>query len=374
MELLLLLLVPILIALGGFLVSIVRGDRYYVITLREFGVLIGLVVIVVVGGYFISRMASTYDVEVWSGRVAGKEKEWTSCEHSYSCNPHQCNCSTDSKGVTTCSTCYDTCYEHVNDWNWVLTTSNSEQVGIARIDRRGSYEPPRFTKARIGDPTALTHAYTNYIKANPWSLLRKQGLAEKFKPLLPAYPASIYDYHYVNRFMAAGSASIPVGEVAFWNRQLMELNADLGRKKQVNIIMLVVPTSDSAYVHALEEAWLGGKKNDFVVVFGAEHFPRIEWVRTMSWTRAEDLKVALVNDLQEIGTFERRDEIVAKLRTEIERSFVRRPMEDFEYLMAGIRPPTWALILLFVLGTGISIGCTVYFWREDPFHSGRGLV
>src|SRR3989344_6721208 len=131
MELFLLLLVPIGLALFGFVTSAIRGDPRYIISLREFAVLVGVVFVFIGFGYFIAKYASTQDQEIWNGRVALKKQERVSCEHSYSCNPHPCNC--DKNG---CDTCWDTCYEHSYDFDWRVYTSNNETVEIDRIDRQ----------------------------------------------------------------------------------------------------------------------------------------------------------------------------------------------------------------------------------------------
>lgn len=372
MELLFLLLLPLGVVLGGYVWSIYRGDQWYRITLKEFLVLVGIVVIVVGGGYgigyFAFRAAATRDYEIWNGRIVTKAQERVSCEHSYPCNPHPCMCDEDG-----CSTCWDTCYEHSNDWDWAFYTSNAERVEIDRVDRRGSREPPRFAKIRIGDPTALAHNYTNYIKGNPWSILRRQGSADQFKNLIPPYPIAVHDYHYVNRFLSRGVSGFSEGVVALWNKDLMELNADLGRKKEVNIIVVAVDTDDSSFLHALEEVWLGGKKNDVVVILGVTRYPAIAWARIMSWTRAEELKISLSDLLEDVGSLEKREEILGAIRNETERLFVRTSMKEFEYLLAGIQPPFWVFVLLFVVGIAVSAGCTVYFYKEDPFDSRGGL-
>lgn len=371
MELLFLLFLPLCIALCGYIWSVHKGDGRYGITLKEFLVLTGVVVIVVGGGYGIgyriSRESATRDYETWNGRIVKKAQERVSCEHSYACNPHPCMCDEDG-----CSTCWDTCYEHSNDWDWAFYTSNAERVEIDRVDRRGSREPPRFAKIRIGDPTALVHEYTNYIKGNPWSILRRHGSADQLKDLIPPYPVAVYDYHYVNRFLSRGVSGIPEEVVAFWNKDLMELNADLGRKKEVNIIVVAVGTEDSSFLQALEEVWLGGKKNDVVVILGVPKYPAIAWARVMSWTRAEELKISVPDSLEAIGSLEKRKEILGAVRSETERLFVRTSMKEFEYLLAGIQPPFWVFMVLSVIGVAASAGLTIYFYREDPFDSRGG--
>ena len=310
MELFLLLLLPMLIALCGFIASAIKNDRRYSITFKEFLVLLSAVSAVVTVGYFISRWSAVYDNELWNGRIIKKQQERVPCSHSYPCNPYPCG---DSKHPRTC---WRTCYEHTNDWDWALYTSNGERIKIARVDRRGSNEPPRFAKAQINDPTAVVHGCINYIKANPWTLLRRQGVLEKFQKLIPAYPIQIYDYHYVNR-LADVSGKIPAAEQPLWNNDLMEMNATLGKKKEVNIVFVIAPTSDSAYLHALEEAWLGGKKNDLVVIFGVSQYPKIDWVYVMSWTKEELFKINLRESIKNLETIDnglRLAEIDLKLR------------------------------------------------------------
>jgi hypothetical protein len=87
----------------------------------------------------------------------------------------------------------------------------------------------------------------------------------------------------------------------------------------------------------------------------------------MSWTRVEELKIAIRDRLQEVGTLEKRDEILAVIREEVDGKFVRRPMADFEYLNAEIRPPTWVLVLILLLGIATSVGLTILFYYHDPF-------
>src|SRR3989338_7702026 len=83
MELFLLLLVPLFLALAGFLYSAYRQDSRYAINIKEFLVLVGVVSIVIILGYFAARMTSMRDREIWNGRIVEKERQWTSCSHSY---------------------------------------------------------------------------------------------------------------------------------------------------------------------------------------------------------------------------------------------------------------------------------------------------
>ncbi|MDP3800170.1 MAG: hypothetical protein Q8Q90_01980 [bacterium] len=350
------MLVPIIIGLVGLTTS--RGR----ITLKEFFAQQGVLLVVVLIGYFISRWTSTRDVEVWSGEIVKKEKDKVSCSHSYPCNPHSCNC--DKNG---CDTCWDTCYDHNYDWDWNIFTSNKEDgvINIERIDSQGNKEPPRWTQAKIGDPTAQTHSFTNYIKANPGSILRRTGAAELYKGYIPKYPNQIYDYYYCDRFLVVGDIGIP--DIKEWNRQLSEINAELGAKKKMNIVAVAVALNEPEYAYALEEVWIGGKKNDLIIVMGIPNYPKIEWVSIFSWSIAEDLKVELRDAIIKIGTMERREEIGKIIYQMTDDKFIHRDMDDFKYLMAGVQPGTTGTIIMFILGTLLSVGMTFYFRACDPF-------
>lgn len=352
MELCLLLLVPVVIGLGGLIFG--RGK----VTWKEFAIQEVIVVVLVGAGFFIGRCSQTRDVEVWSGSVVNKQRVRVHCRHSYPCNP----ITTCSGNPPACTTVWQICYAHTFDYDWNVYASTDEVFTLATVDSQGLQEPLRYTHAYIGEPTASTHSYKNYIKGSPWTIIKRTGAMEKFKTV-PQYPDDVYNYYYVNRFVS----SVAVPDAANWNQQLAEINAELGAKKKVNVIVVIAKTDDSAYVHALEEGWLGGKKNDFVVVLGVLAYPRIVWVRTMSWTRAEDLKIAVRDRVQEIGTLADRDKILGVVAEEVKAKFVHRSMDDFKYLNAEIRPPTWVLFLIFAIGLAVAIGLTIYFWRNDPF-------
>lgn len=343
-----LLLVPVLIALGAYLLG--RGR----VTIGEFA--IQLVAQCAVAGVSAAVIyyGNTADLETWNGRVASKKQEWVSCQHSYPCRCRTV-CSRTGKS-TSCRTVCDTCYEHSNDWDWAVYTTNSERIEIARVDRRGSSEPPRFTAVKIGEPTAQTHSYTNYIKAAPDTLFRRTGLVEKFKGKLPGYPQVVYDYYRMDR------ALVPADRDS-WAAALSELNAELGASKQVNVIIATTAETSQDFAPALEQHWLGGKKNDVVVLLSVTG-AKINWAYVMAWTDKQIFKVKLRDDVQAIGVMDR-DKILSAIRSNVNAHYVRKPMKDFEYLASSITPtPTqWVISLLF--GIAVSVGLGVFFYKNE---------
>lgn len=344
MEMLaLLLIVPILIPA---LFKIVRPG---VLAWSEIAIMTVLSALIVVILFFAGRASQTTDVEIWNGKVTGKAQVRVSCEHSYTCN-----CTTDAKGNTTCQTCY----EHSYDYDWRLSTTVGD-ININRINRQGTKEPPRFTKAQAGDPVAAERRFTNYIKGAEQSLYRDKGAIKTVLPI-PPYPISVYDYHYLNRAIAVG---LVVPDIAEWNKAIALALRDLGPAKQVNFIVVLAKTDDPNYAAALERAWLGGKKNDVVLVIGAPSYPEIAWVSVLSWTDRQDFKVHLRDAVAEIKTADP-VRVVQEMAKETASTFQRKKMRDFEYLLSEIEPPTWVIVLAFVLSIGMNVGLGIFFLQR----------
>lgn len=323
----------------------------------EMGVSILAALIITGAVYGAGMFAQTYDTEVWSGQVTSKEMDRVSCSHSYSCN-----CSTDSKGNQSC----DTCYEHTWDYDWNVNTDIGTFT-IDRVDRQGTHEPPRWTVVQKGDPVSDTHRFTNYVKAVPDSLFHKNAVAG-FSSLVPTYPDRIYDYYRINRALSVG---VVVPDLPQWNYEIAMLERKLGPLKQANVIVLFVNTPDRNYMEALEYKWLGGKKNDIVVVIGAPEYPKINWVGVLSWTDNQLFKVKLRDDVQALGVVDR-VKILSAIDTDAIALFKRKEMKDFEYLSHQIEPPTWVLIIALILGIVTSLGTSLYFYRNDPFGKSYG--
>lgn len=336
------------------------------ITYGELAANIGIGVFVVVVGWFGGRHLQTLDYEVLNGQVTRKASEHVSCDHSYSCNCRQ-TCSGTGKNRSCSQTC-DTCYEHSYDVNWDLFTSVGT-LKIDRIDKQGIWEPPRFSRAKVGDPVALSHGFTNYVKAAPDSLFNtavEKSALMQFDKLVPPYPGNIYDYHYINRVLTQG---VSVPDAAEWNRDLAMRLRSLGPTKQVNAIIVFTSQKDPQYATALRAAWLGGKKNDVIVVLGTPAYPAIEWVRVVSWTDEELFKVQLRDELSELKTADR-TAVLDLMEKHIVTQYKRKHMKDFEFLQADIQPPTWLLVVLALVSIAVSVGASLYFARNDVREGG----
>ena len=325
------------------------------ITWLELGLNIGIIALLVTGVWQAGRYGKMSDTEIWNGQVTSKEQTYVSCSHSYSCN---CRKTCDSSG--NCPETCDTCYDHFNDWDWdVYTTAGN--FTVSRVDRQGSDTPPRWAQVRVGDPSAREHSFVNYIKAAPDSLFHfSSELIGKNKELLPEYP-SVFDYQYADRVFARG---LLLPETTRWNKELALMLRNIGPSKQANAIVVVVKTGDQKYAQALEQHWLGGKKNDVVVILGVPEYPKISWAYVMSWTKRELFKVELRDALIGLGQVDNTP-VIQTIEKHISKNFVRRQMSEFEYLKNEIDPPSWVIVIVTILATGGSIALSLVFRQTD---------
>jgi hypothetical protein len=352
MVFLALLLIPVLIAGAAFFFS-------SKITWREFLLQLVIQLVIAAASAWIVFNQSVGDVELLNARVVRKYRDTVSCSHSYQCHPHQVTHGTGKDKYTT--TEYDTCYEHSHDYDWVVA-STIGSVDIDRIDRQGVDEPPRFTAAIIGEPFSLPHSYDNYVKGAPGTLLKRQGLVERYARALPEYPIHVFDYYRSNRLVLINGAH--VADPGQWNHDLSEINADLGARKQANMIVVLVKGLSQDYVYALEEKWILGKKNDVILVVGVDYVNTPQWAYVMAWTHQELIKVSLRDAIMDLPSIER-ESTLAIFRREVAQKFVREPMKDFEYLKASIVPTTTQWVVSLLIGLLVALGVAYWVHKED---------
>lgn len=341
---LLLMLVPILIACC----SIYFFKKK--VTLQEFGLQLAVPALCMLAGLGLAYVQSTTDTEIWNGRVTSKTTERVHCRHSY-----PCRCRTVKIGKSSSIHC-DTCYVHSYDLDWLIKASTGETTNISKVDSQGLKMPPRWGAAFIGEPYSSSHYYTNYILANPDSvLLGGKGDVKKWVALLPTYP-NLYDYYRTVHYINLG---VPGQDAATWEWLLDEINGDLGPSKQVQVLLLLVPTDDASYMLALKDHWLGGKKNDAIIVIGSKNGHTIGFVDVLSWTPNAKYKV-LLKDAIYAETLDKRDHIATAILQLTQMYFVRMHMKDYQYLMKSFQPSPVAMLWLFIIGSLGSLGLAAF--------------
>lgn len=327
---------------------------------KEMAIQIAVTILVVVAIWGISMSGKTTDTELWNGSVLKKYRDRVSCSHSYSCNCRSVT-SGSGKNATTTIVC-DTCYEHDCDYDWVVQSDYGDNVCIDRVDRRGTSEPPRFTKVKIGEPFSSTHYFTNYIKAVPDSLFNDSGYDPHLNDLIPPYPR-VRDYYRVNRAIRVATKNPE--DINKWNAGICEIASRLGPKLQVNPLVIFVGTADQSYIHAIEKKWIGGKKNDVTIIFGIKNYPKIDWVAVMSWDN-EELKIDLRNRLTSAefdGNY--REFAIQTIDDSLSKHFKRMKMSSYEYLKDEIEPTMAMKIFALIVGIVVSSGLSYFFYKNE---------
>lgn len=296
---------------------------------------------------------SMSDTQILNGKVQSKNSQIVSCSHSYSCR-----CRTDSKGSRSC----DTCYEHSFDKNWVVHTTVGS-LNITRVDRPGYIEPPRYSRVVIGESASIESSYINYIKASPNSIFHyMQTEVGQYHEKIPEYP-SVIDYYRINRV---------IGGDELLNVTLNDGLRSLGTQKEVNIIVVKTTEKSSNYGKALEQVWLGGKKNDIVVVISLDG-NKINWTYVFSWSKQSIVNVQIRDAINNLGTYDSL-KVGQIILENTQKSFVRKSMKEFEYLLNEFSPPTWVLVLTLIFGSLLSFGFSYWchvnqFRNKEKFNS-----
>lgn len=308
------------------------------------------------------------DTAILNGQVTDKQRVRVSCSHSYSCN-----CYTTCSGTGSSRTCTQhcsTCYEHSYDVDWRVSTTVGN-LEIDRINRQGTHEPPRWTQVQIGEPAARTESYRNYIKASPGSLFAMNQTADdatKFPNMFPQYPR-VYDYYRVNRILTAGGATYPQSKEL--NDTLNNALRTLGPSKQVNIVVLFAKTTNPEYRYALERAWIGGKKNDVLVVIGMDNSNQFSWVDTITFGKnsGNEMLAVLMRDRvkavakdQQLGNAQ---VLAGAIISTVSTDFHRKSMKDFEYLKGDYSPSTKALMWFAIIQLLVLTGTTFFFYHYE---------
>ena len=333
---------------------------------QEMGLNIIIPSILVVVVWQLGTYGQTTDHEVWNGQVVSKKRVHDTYE-----DPYDCFCTTDSKGNTSCQTCYETRYTVT--WKAKTTVGN---VRFKHLDRssRSVYntpDPTSYKRCTVGEPASLEHRYTNYVQAVPQSLFNDNSkTAEQYAGKIPSYPR-VHSFYKFNRVIDVG-AKLSNEKMKALDEGLDEMLRTLGPSKQANIIMIVTGITDSTYRYAIENAWLGGKKNDIIIFVGVEG-DKIIWTDVMTWalnSGNELFHVTMRDGLNELGTLDP-TKVLPFIRTTVASKYDRPQMKDYEYLADEIDPPTWVIILAIIIAIGGSIGLTVLFhYKEVDFLQG----
>lgn len=345
-----------MILLGLLALPFVVGACAYLltkttITLKEYALMTVLSALVGFGGYQIAKYGAMQDVEHWNGHITNKRHDSRSCCHcSDVCDSH------DEDG--NCTSSHEEC-SHFRDYYWLLDVSTGDELGDSCTHQ--STAPGWYTKAYKGEPAAVARHYTNYLKADPESLMTPE--AEKYLDQVPPFP-EVYGLYHVQRVLSKG-VNVPPN----WQKDLDEMNKVLGPQYQVDVLLLVTKNKDPMFAKSVEAKWLYGPKNAVTVVIGAPDGKTIDWARVVTLSEVEKLKIEIRDELP--GKALDDPKILPFLQHEIKTAYSRTPMAEYEYLATAAKPTTGWTVALYLLNLCLIIGLAVWMHQKDVFGDER---
>lgn len=160
--------------------------------------------------------------------------------------------------------------------------------------------------------------------------------------------------HASNRVIGA-----PINTLA-WD----QMNAILGPKKRVNVIIINFRDKDSSIVNLQRAKWIGGKKNDLVLAYGFKD-GSVTWSECFGWTESETVKSNLKSLLM---THKIDDAIIPLVMDEIIKNYKYRDFEkDFDYL--DIEPRLchylWTIGIMLFTQIGFYVYAIYNEWTKD---------
>ncbi len=279
---------------------------------------------------------------------------------------------------------YDCSYVQYHPAQYDVTTTSGEYIGIdkaeylklkSRFGNSSFVDMHRRYHTKDGDmykslwdgskensvPATTTHSYENRVKAADASVFHFKKVTEKhIKDFnLQEYP-KITEYFNMNAII--GDDNIP--DVVSANKRLKYLNGKLGPTKEVSMFVVVFKNQPIDASFYQESYWEGVNMNEIVVCIGINDLREVQWARVISWTHNEGLKIdirRIVEDQEKLNLCE----LIDKSYPLIENGFVRRDFHEFDYLT--VNPPTWAVILTYLLTIGLNVGISC--WVASNEHS-----
>lgn len=358
--------------IGFLIIPVIAGlfARYYLkstYTWAEFGISVAVTGAICALVFVLGMYNTMMDTEILNGEIVSKERVHGTYEESY-----QCNCRTvthgsgDSEYTTTeCQTCWRTHY--------TVTWSAQSTVGQIRFDHKDSTsrsvynspDPQAYVDCYVGEPASLPNIYINYIKAVPDSLFNTAVASQVYIDRVPSYP-QVHSFYKVNRVIDNTNGALNSEFVTSLDAYLDDRLRVLGPAKQANIIVILTDLVDPSYRHAVENTWIGGKKNDVVVLLGTNGTDII-WADVMTWalnSGNEMLVAELKSKLLQIDHLD--PKVLSNVISNSVDGFYTRPkMEDYEYLKSDIKPSTTLLLICWILNIILVIATTWFFHKND---------
>lgn len=136
--------------------------------------------------------------------------------------------------------------------------------------------------------------------------------------------------------------------------KLMEYSSGYwGPRKHGKIWILLFVDKPQLSAHLQESYWEGGNDNDLVVCIGLSSKNKdLQWVKPFSWTPNRKILVDIREDIMQQKQFS-----FTGIQSVLDKNmpkYERKDFQEFDYVT--VEPPTWAIIVTFILTIGITFG------------------
>jgi len=196
-------------------------------------------------------------------------------------------------------------------------------------------------------PAVVPMRFENRVKAAPsvFSYAQVPPDANVY-----AYPA-IRDWRESRRLLGSAAAAIPIRD---WDL----LNARLGPRKKVNLILAGFGAEDSGIAQLQEAKWIGGKKNDLVLCYGGSPATP-SWSYVFGWTESELVKRNLETILLR-GPID--PTLLPKIEAEVTANYELKDWSKFDYI--SLEPPWWSYLVVLLVMAATQAGFLVWAYRN----------
>ena len=336
--------------------------------------LIGTGVSFGIAGFIHLLVASgmTNDTETWSGQVMSVifYPEWV---EQYEVAVYKTETYTIDKQTYTrqvfshYETRYRTHREHWEAGLYFGAESNDRNINKAKylqikkdfgdkIDKKKSHKSGFYK----GDPYIyITKNTTGYI--HPVFKLKKFENKVKCAPSIFSYievPKDVKVFEYPKnegKWKSDRVLGTAKNIISIYNWDC--LNAKLGPRKKLNLILIGFPLGESTMISQYQEAkYIGGKKNDLVLCYAGD-YKKPDWAYVFGWSENEKVK----RDLETLILSGISKDFCNKVeRTVYDGNYVKKEWSKFDYI--SISPPMWGywtLIGVMILTQGI-----FWFWAN----------
>ena len=213
------------------------------------------------------------------------------------------------------------------------------------------------------------HTYDNYISASKGIMSSVNPvLEERFRTSMPGYPLLVKDPEYGVYRMDSRLKDIDntlKDETKVKLKAMIDaFQTQYASSKQCNIIYVVTKQTDYNYFLALRSLWLGGNKNDIIVVMN----DKLSFVGVIAYTEVASFFTDIENlkYSDKYTKFKTSDEFVSALVEDsldvIKKKYVRLPMATFESYKKTLSIPVNVDITLTIVVVLLQVSLFMVFY------------